>query len=257
MQRISVWTLIWIACLWGTSATALDASGKRYVTMLASGGPGTMRSAAEDIFNTATRDREVLDVAAEVLTQNFNTNPKSETYADAMSWICRALGNSNDGRYKALLEQVAKTAENRKERKYCDRAAGDLPASKGDNYQAGSVDLSRYKEGGAAVSGAPTKPATAQPAKAAAPAGGAKSFSEIKEGMSQQEVESLIGPPTAMSSHVTGKAFIPFNFRGKDSYRLTALYKGVGRIVYSNSSAYSSDTRVLEIVNDPAESGFP
>ncbi len=257
MQRISVWMLIGVACLWGASATALDASGKRYVTMLASGGPGTMRSAAEDIFNTATKDQEVLDVAAEVLTQNFNTNPTSETYPDAMAWICKALGNSNNDRYKALLDQVAKTAENSRERKHCDRAAGDLPASSGASYQAGSVDLNRYKEGGAAVSGAATKPAAAQPAKAAPPAGGAKSFSEIKEGMSRQEVESLIGAPTAMSSHVTGKAFIPFNFRGRDSYRLVALYKGVGRIVYSNSSAYSSDTRVLEIINDPAESGFP
>jgi hypothetical protein len=248
--------LIGIACLWGASATALDASGKRYVTMLASGGPGTMRSAAEDIFNTGMKDQEVLDVAAEVLTQNFNTNPKSETYSDAMAWICKALGNSNNGRYKALLEQVAKTSENRRQHKHCDRAAGDLPAVS-NTYQAGSVDLNRYKEGGAAVSGASTKPTVAQPAKAAPPAGGAKSFSEIKEGMSQQEVESLIGPPTAMNSHVTGKAFIPFNFRGRDSYRLVALYKGVGHIVYSNSSAYSSQTRVLEIVNDPAESGFP
>lgn len=71
-----------------------------------------------------------------------------------------------------------------------------------------------------------------------------------------QQVYSIIGPPTSTNSHITGKAFIPFNFRGKDSYRSIAHYKGQGRIVFSNSSAYSSDQRVLEVQVDPNESGF-
>src|SRR3546814_16993855 len=74
--------------------------------------------------------------------------------------------------------------------------------------------------------------------------------------MSMQQVYSIIGPPTSTNSHITGKAFIPFNFRGKDSYRSIAHYKGQGRIVFSNSSAYSSDQRALEVHMDPNASGF-
>jgi len=36
-----------------------------------------------------------------------------------------------------------------------------------------------------------------------------------------------------------------------------ALYKGKGRIVFSNSSRYAPVWRVIEIIRDPSESGYP
>jgi hypothetical protein len=244
-----------LTCLVALNAWGLDEVGTRWVKLLANGGPSSIRSTAESIYNTATTDQEVLDAAAETLLSNYRKNPNSETYADAMAWLCRALGNSGSARYQPVVAEVSKTAENRKIKRYCDRAAGDLPKSGADAYVAGSFDLSKYKEGadGAVAAAAPA----AASAVAAAPAAAGKGFSVVKEGMSKEEVEALIGPPTAVTSHITGKQFRPFNFKGADTHRIVALYKGVGRIIYSNSSAYTSTYRVLEVVNDSSESGYP
>ena len=246
-----------LTCLVGVNAWGLDDVGLRYVKMLANGGPSSMRSAAESIYNTGNTDQDVLDAAAEALTQNYRKNPSSETYADAMAWLCKALGNSGNARYKAVVEDVANNGESRKLKKHCDKAAGDLPKAAGATpYVAGSFDLSKYKDG--APGAAPATATAAAPAAAgAAPAAAGKGFAVVKEGMSKEEVEALIGVPTAVTSHITGKAFRPFNFKGADTNRVIALYKGVGRIIYSNSSAYSSTYRVLEIVNDSSESGYP
>jgi hypothetical protein len=232
------------------SALALDEVGQRYVKLMANGGPTSIRSAAESIFNTGNTDQEVLDAAAETLAINYKKNPASETHADAAAWLCKALGNSGNGRYKALLTEVTDQAQGKKLRKHCNKAADNLPKGVAP-YVVGSFNLAAYKEGAEPAA----KQAGAKPG--AAPATATKGFSIVKEGMSKEEVESLIGVPTAMSSHITGKQFKPFNFKGKDTHRVVALYKGVGRIVYSNSGAYSSTYTVLEIVSDSSETGYP
>lgn len=250
MKKLSLAALGSLAFLFNAAPSyALDEVGQRYVKMFANGGPTSIRQAAESIFNTGNREQEVLDAAAETLAQNFRKNPGSDTYADTYAWLCKALGNSGNGRYKALLTEVAQQGQNKRMRKHCDNAADNLPKGV-EPYAVGSVDLSKYKD-----SAAPAQAAAAKPAAAGGTA--SKSFSIVKEGMSKEEVESLIGVPTAMSSHITGKQFKPFNFRGKDTHRVVALYKGVGRIVYSNSSQYSSTYTVMEIISDPNESGYP
>jgi hypothetical protein len=238
-----------------TVSWTLDVSTQRYAQMLASGGVSSMQRAGEEIFNQGLKDQELLDVAAEALAQNYAKNT-GETYVDAMSWLCKALGNSANGRYQELLTDVAKKASNRKLSKYCEKGAGSLPKGAAA-YVAGSVNLDRYKEGGAAY-GAASAQATPKPTPAAAPAPvGKADFSLVKVGMTMAEAVTLIGEPTNTSSHVTGKAFRPFNFTGKGSVRSSALYKGVGRLVLSNDSAYSSTQRIVEIVPDPTETGFP
>ncbi len=254
-------TCMALACV-ASSAWALDASGQRYTKMLASGGPGTIRSAAEDIFNTGMKDQEVLDVAAQVLVDSQPKTLMSRDFADAAAWLCKALGISGNARYRPLLESVVKADINRNTRKHCDNSLDALPkGAAADAFVPGSVDVAAYKEGGAKqVAAAGGKPAAAAPAPAAKPAaasGKVADFSLIKEGMSMEEVISLIGEPTAQTSRMTGKAFRPFNFSGKDNVRMYALYKGVGRITLSNSSAYSSTYRVIEIIPDPNESGYP
>lgn len=244
-----------LTCFVAVNAWGLDEAGTRYVKMLANGGPSSMRSAAESIYNTGNADQDVLDAAAEALLSNYRKNPTSETWADSMAWLCRALGNSSNARYQAVVAEVADKAESRKLKKHCDRAAGDLPKG-GSPYVAGSFDLAKYKEGADAAPAVAATPAAGGAAPAAAAAPG-KSFSVVKEGMSKEEVEALIGVPTAVNSHITGKAFRPFNFKGSDTHRVIALYKGVGRIIYSNSSAYTSTYRVIEVVEDSSESGYP
>ena len=74
--------------------------------------------------------------------------------------------------------------------------------------------------------------------------------------MSMEEVFALIGQPTATTSRITGKAWAPFYYGG-DTTRMFALYKGKGRIIFSNASRYTPVWRVIEVVSDPAESGYP
>lgn len=234
--------------LLSANALAMTDIEKQYVDRMVNGGPTSIREAADYMYHAGTSDQEVLDVAAEVLAQGYRRSDAS----DPNAWVCKALGNSRNGRYKALLEQVAKDGDRRLQR-HCSKAAEGLPAATGDGYQAGTIDLAKYRAGLAASAPA-AKPATAAPA---AGTGGAVTFDQVKVGMSMEQVASIIGQPTAMTSHITGKAFNPFNVTGKDSARQVALYKGVGRIEYSNSSAYTSVFRVINIVVNPNESGYP
>ncbi len=53
--------------------------------MLASGGVSSVQRGAEEIYNQGISDQELLDVAAEVLAQNYNKNTTGETFVDSMS----------------------------------------------------------------------------------------------------------------------------------------------------------------------------
>lgn len=232
-------------------AQALDPSGKRYVDQLVQGGPVSIREAAQSIYHSGYRDQEVLDVAAEVLLQKYRTS-NDNTSADAMAWVCKALGNSGNGRYKPVLDEVVATSGNRKLDKHCGGAAKNLPAGTA-GYRAGSVSLDAYRKGqGRPAAGTPS----ASNATPAVPQGSG-SFEHVRVGMSMDEVNALLGTPSATYSHQTGKAWIPFNFKGKDVARIVALYKGKGRIIFSQESVYASVWRVMELQPNPNESGYP
>lgn len=231
-------------------AQALDPSGKRYVDQLVQGGPVSIRDAAQSIYHSGYRDQEVLDVAAEVLLQRYRTATDNTT-ADAMAWTCKALGNSGNGRYKAVLDEVVANSGNRKLDRHCSSAAGNLPAG-GSAYRAGSVSLDAYRSG----QGRPAAGSAAAPAAPAVPQG-TGTFEHVRTGMSMDEVNALLGTPSATYSHQTGKAWIPFNFKGKDVARIVALYKGKGRIIFSQESVYSSVWRVMEVQPNPSETGYP
>ena len=106
---------------------------------------------------------------------------------------------------------------------------------------------------------AASKPApTAAQSKPAA--GGEAKFApitEVKAGMSMEQAYAVAGHPTSTTTYETGKRWVPFNFKGGDIARTAALYKGQGRIVFSNNSAYSSGMSVLEVIVDPNEKGYP
>jgi hypothetical protein len=249
-------TCIALICV-ASSALALDQSGQRYTTMLASGGPGTISNAAQDIFNTGMKDPEVLDVAAQVLLDIAPKTLLSAEFADAASWLCKAVGISGNGRYRAVLDSVIAGDINRKTRSYCKKAVGLLPMGAADSYVPGSVNVDSYKDGGKGKPATAAKPAPAAAAKSAPPSDKPVDLSLIKEGMSQQEVDALIAPPTAQSTHMTGKQFQPFNFGAKDLQRLKYLYKGVGHIEFSMKSGYNGIFRVIAVVPDPNETGYP
>lgn len=243
-------TSITLACA-VTQAHALDASGQRYVDQLLQGGPISIREAAQNIYHSGYRDTETLDVAAEVLLQKYRS-ASDNTTSDALAWVCKALGSSGNGRYKPVLTEVVANSNNGKLDRHCEKAAAGLPAG-GAAYAAGSVNLDAYRSG----KGQPAANAPAATPAQAAVAQGKGSFNDIRTGMSMDEVNALLGAPSATYTHQTGKAWIPFNFKGKDVARVVSLYKGKGRIIFSQESVYASVWRVMEVINNPDESGYP
>lgn len=232
-------------------AHALDASGQRYVNQLVQGGPVSIREAAQSIYHSNYRDSETLDVAAEVLLQQYRTANDSTT-ADALAWVCKALASSGNGRYKPVLAEVVANSDNSKLDRHCEKAGNSLSAG-GTPYTAGSVNLEAYRNGKG-------QPAAGMPASApaqAAVAQGTGTFSDVRTGMSMDEVNAVLGAPTATFTHQTGKAWIPFNFKGKDVARVVSLYKGKGRITFSQESVYANVWRVMDVTNNPNESGYP
>jgi hypothetical protein len=80
-------------------------------------------------------------------------------------------------------------------------------------------------------------------------------FNKLKIGMGPKEVHDLIGPPTDQGRHVTGKAWIPFYY-GSGSVESIQHYKGVGRLIFANSSRFSGSMGLIQIDHDGAERGY-
>ncbi len=247
----------------GIAAAALSAGDQYKMDQILNGGPVSIRSAAQSIAGGGASPA-VLDVLAETALAHMNDDTRAGV--DAVAWSCKALAAAGGKRYYTIVKTITDNpGTHRNARKHCDRAAGDLGGADEAQYVAGTVSLDKARASAgasAAVSAGGNNALTAAAAKAsAAPAAAAngqyKPITEVKVGMSQQEAFAIAGPPTATTSHVTGKAFIPFNFKGGDSYRSYGLYKGQGRIVFSNNSHYSSGQSVVEVLINPNESGYP
>jgi len=238
------------ALLLSGAAYALDPAGQRYIEQMTQGGMVSIKQAAQSMYNTGVTDTQVLDVAAEVLLQNYASGGDPDT----MAWVAKALGKSHNGRYYNVLKEVADAKVNKKLRKHTANALKEIGGASGNQYVKGSVNLRTASSGKASVNA----PATPAKNNAAAPANtSANGLDVLRKGMSMQEAYALVGVPTATTSHATGKAWIPFNYKGGDLVRSYALYKGKGRIVFSTSSRYDNTMRIIEVQMDPNERGYP
>ncbi len=238
-----------LLALLAPAANAFTPAEQYQYDQIISGSPSSLRNAAKSIYNAGGGSPQLLDALAEKLLQNLGQ--KGNTYIDALAWSCKALASSGNSRYAETLAAAANSAvAHGKLKKHCDKASASLGPAQGPQYKKGSASLTAAPA--AATAGAPP----AQPAPAQ-PAGDAQPITAVAIGMSSQEAYAIAGHPTSTSSHRTGKNWIPFNYKGSDTRRTIAHYKGQGRIVMSNSSRYSSEMRVLEILVDPAESGYP
>lgn len=226
-------------------AQAADVVDQRYIKQMTLGGNTSLKQAAQSIYNTGKKSTKVLDVAAEILIQRYPTADKKDL--DTLAWVAKAIGASGNGRYHNILKEVVDSKAHRKLRKYAKLALRKVGKPKGKQYAKGSVDLVAIRKSG-------KKASTARKA-AVKKNSGDQLLDIIVAGMSMEEVYDLVGPPTATTTHQTGKAWNPFNFGRKDVARSVALYKEQGRVVFSHG-AYSN-TKVLEVIIDPEESGYP
>ncbi len=264
----------------GTAFAELNAVDQQYVEQLIKGGPGTQRQVAENMYNTAYRNTEVLDVMAEVVLEKYPMAGEQFTYVDSVAWMCRALGASGNVRYRPVLEKVSDDKSvHRKLRAHCEKASKQLPKKGTESpYVAGTVNLEALRNPPPPPAPAPepanakgkknaknAKPAPAPAAvpvasaapAAAEPAARSVDLSQVQVGMSQQQVDALLGPPTAQTQRMTGKQWQPFNFGARDLQRMMYLYKGVGRVEFSLKSAYEGVFRVVAVTPDPNETGYP
>jgi hypothetical protein len=140
---------------------------KQYVEQLIKGAPGTQRRTAENMMHTGYRNTEVLDVMAEVIVEKYPLAGNQFTLVDSVAWMCRALGNSGNSRYRPVLEKVADDkAAHRKLRGHCEKAAKQLPKKVENAYVVGSVNLELLRN----PPPPPPPPAAAKPKKSAKPA---------------------------------------------------------------------------------------
>lgn len=232
---------------------AMDPAGQRYIDQMTQGGMTSVKQAAQSMYNTGETNTQVLDVAAEVLLQNYS----SASDPDALAWVAKALGKSHNGRYYSALKEVADSRADKKLRKHTATALKEIGAASGDQYVKGGVNLHASSNTKAPVPNSSAKNKTANNAAAAPAKGAANGLDVIRNGMSMQEAFDLVGAPTSTSARATGKAWIPFNYKGSDLVRSYALYKGKGRIVFSSASRYDSTMRVIEVQVDPEERGYP
>lgn len=81
-------------------------------------------------------------------------------------------------------------------------------------------------------------------------------FAKILRNMSSGEVVELLGHPQDEHGNVTGRAFNPWDFRGRGAYAMVYHYKGKGRIYLESNDKYSNVMRVCKVVYDPDEPGY-
>ncbi|MBS1208505.1 MAG: hypothetical protein H6R19_903 [Proteobacteria bacterium] len=80
------------------------------------------------------------------------------------------------------------------------------------------------------------------------PTAGSK-LARIQIGMTQEEVEKIMGHPSSSRSYVTGKAFNPFYF-GTDAARLEWIYRGYGSVAF-DAGRWGGGGVVMMINHDP------
>ncbi|TNF34758.1 MAG: HEAT repeat domain-containing protein [Gammaproteobacteria bacterium] len=255
MKLVTRLCLAACAALLSLHVHAASESGEYYIQRMLSGGPASVRDVAKTLYNNGSREQEVLDVLAEVMLRDYRREDR--TAADAVAWGAKALGASGNARYRPVLEEIINEAPNRKLRGHAEKALKDLPKQASDQpYKKGMVNLDKKRESGSKSQASQQGKASSASHSAAARSGGGK-FSEIHQGMTTTEVIALLGAPTSETSHITGKQFRPFNFKGDDTVRIVYLYKGKGRIIFNNSSHYTHIYRVLEVIEDSNEPGYP
>lgn len=238
-------------------STASSAADQRNIERIVNGGSYSLKDASEDIFRSGESSVEVLDVLSEVLLRNYKKTDSE--YVDALSWACKALGNSNQARYRDALTEVAQNAEHKKLKKYANSALNQLPKGEAIQYVKGSASIAKIDNTKVAATDTTTAFNTHENTQTLTEVKKSplQAISEIKKGMSMDTAYALAGQPNATTSRETGKRWIPFNFKGGDIRRTEALYKGQGRIVFSNTDQYSNNWRVLEVHLNPDESGYP
>ncbi len=89
---------------------------------LKSPSPIQVREAAKIILRKYISDPQMLDAANEVLLAGYKVRPRDRNHVDAMSYLCKVLGNSGQPKYVSTLREVAKKSKSKKLRGYAKKS---------------------------------------------------------------------------------------------------------------------------------------
>lgn len=79
-------------------------------------------------------------------------------------------------------------------------------------------------------------------------------FNKLQIGMPQKQVFDLVGPSDDGGSYSTAKSYIPFAGYGGDTMRNEEVFKGLGRLIYTNAN--NGGTYLIKIIHDASEDGY-
>jgi hypothetical protein len=101
-------------------------AGNKYVNLLRSGNPRNKADAGKLIVREGIKDTAVLDVAEAELLKGYLSSGDDRAAVDAMAWLCKALGASGNGKYRATLQTVAAKAPHSKLQKHARQSLEQL-----------------------------------------------------------------------------------------------------------------------------------
>lgn len=130
----------------GQSLALTDNENRQY-QQLTSGDISQIKQAARGIAANSATAPKVLDVLMEVVLTRFPLNYEYEI--DTLAWACRAIGESQNPRYKASLETVISQSSSNKLRKYAKKALKKINKSaitEFSSYTAGTVNLAKLEK---------------------------------------------------------------------------------------------------------------
>lgn len=252
-------------CAVAAHSYASELTSQQHIDQLLQGSSDAIRKAAQSMHQARVQDRQTLDIAAQLLAQNAPSARDNDS-ADALAWVCKALAQSRDGRYKSIVAQVGDSAPNRKLKKHCAKAARSLPLS-AESFFPGSIDLNQYRYGAAPVP-APAQVPVAVPATHAyvaapvmapaypvqpvampmhAPVAAVSPFSRIQPGMSLEEVTALVGKAADISTRPTMQALNPLNITHRNATHKIHSFPGYGTVTFSQPNTFTGTWRVVEV----------
>jgi hypothetical protein len=110
----------------GDEGAGLSSKDQRIFRQLSSGDPEQIRAAARRLYQHRFDNPILLDIAAEVLKDQYRISSGSWLHVDAMAWVCKALGRSGKPQYRQLLDTVANSAPSRKLSGYARKSIREL-----------------------------------------------------------------------------------------------------------------------------------
>ncbi len=100
----------------------LSSELRSYLAKLKGNNSKQRRVAAKKLYKTHPYDALLLKEVNWVLLHGYNSKLSDRNHVDAMAWLCKLLAKSKNIRYKATLQEVINKTQNKKIRKYAEKA---------------------------------------------------------------------------------------------------------------------------------------